>query len=140
MEHKFICYKRFKGKGVNGEFNIKRGTELLTDDRFIYAEGNCYTGRTLCAIRSEVGCNHFAINDDGLGMERSQLTSGIINRLSKRDDNYQKRWDKIWSDPISNTMRRKEYEDMWLWDVPFYQASIEDLKHILGLIEEVKDV
>ena len=140
MQHKFICFKRFKGKGIEGDFNITYGTECLTDDKFIYYNGDCNTGKTVCSIASDTSYNYFAINDDGKGLERGNLSSSIVSILSDRSnkDRYDKRWEKIWEDDLSNTMRRKDYPEYWLWDTPFYQASIEDLNHILQIIKEVK--
>lgn len=137
MQHKFICIKRYHKRGIEGDFNIRFGTELLTDDKFIYYNGDCNTGKTVCAIESQDSYDYFAINDDGNGNERGRLTSSIVKILSNRDNNYQKRWDKIWDDSISNTMRREDYTDRWLWSTKFYQASIDDLNHVMNLIKEV---
>lgn len=135
-QHEFICFKRFKGVGISQEYNIPYGTKLYSVGDYIYLEKEYKN--PICVIRSQVGCEHFAINDDNCGIERGNLTSSIINILSNRDKNYQTRWNKVWEDDLANTLRRKDYEDWWLWDTPFYQASIKDLTYILKLIKEVK--
>ena len=77
----------------------------------------------------------FARNDDGNGIVRGELTQKIIKVLAKRDNNYQKRWDKIWSDMSLLKFKRDEFDDYWLWNHEFYNAKIEDLKYIYNKIK-----
>jgi hypothetical protein len=51
----YITYKRYKGKGIGGEFNLRRGTKLTERDGFLYAPD----GRVVCAATSENGWEHF---------------------------------------------------------------------------------
>lgn len=135
MQHKFVCVKRYKKRGAGGDFNIPYGTKLLSDDRFIYFNGDCYNGKTVCAIESDDSYNYFSIDDDGNGLNRGELTKEIIN-LIPNDGKHQAQWNKLWQDDLANTLRRKDYEDRWLWSKNFYQASIDKLEYILNLIKE----
>ena len=76
----------------------------------------------------------FVINDDGMGLERSNLIQSILSTLKHKDEDYQNRWNKIWEDKISQKYKRTEHQDHWLWNHDFFNADINDLKHILNLI------
>lgn len=54
----YVAYKRFKGKGIGGEFNIRYGTIVTERDGFIHAPD----GRVICAATSENGWEHFRPN------------------------------------------------------------------------------
>ena len=54
--------------------------------------------------------------------------------LAKRDKAYQARWDKIWSDPVSQKHKRSDHDDYWLWNHEFFEAEIADLYHIAAII------
>lgn len=95
----------------------------------IYLDGN-----PLCKTTSENAHMFFAVDEDGMGMERGELTRKIINKLKNRDDNHQERWDKVWDDALCQKYKRKEHADHWLWNHAFYSASIEDLEYILRLV------
>ena len=51
----YIVYKRFRGAGIDGEFNLRYGTTVTEDDGFLIAPD----GRRICATTSESGWNHF---------------------------------------------------------------------------------
>lgn len=136
MEHdKYVCFKRFHGEGISGQLNIKYGTELVSIGNFIRLKDN--NALIVCAITSDTAHQYFAINNDGRGLERGDYTTNIQTILAKGDEKHQQRWDKIWGDATANNLRRKDYDDYWLWGKEFYEASIEDLDHILNLIKEV---
>lgn len=54
----YFTYRRFKGKGIGGEFNIRYGTIVTERDGFIHASD----GRVICAATSENGWEHFRPN------------------------------------------------------------------------------
>lgn len=56
MEH--IVYKRFKGKGIGGDFNLRYGTILTENGGFLHAPD----GRGVCAVTSENAWEHFRPN------------------------------------------------------------------------------
>lgn len=126
---KYITHKRFKGKGITGDVNLPVFTELRTANHYLV-----YGTDIICADKSENAHLYFARNDDGNGIERGKLTRAIKSRLSKKDDAYQDRWDRVWEDQLCLKYKRPEFDDFFLWNHEFYNAPIEDLRYIAGLI------
>ena len=58
----------------------------------------------------------------------------ILSRLEKRDKEHQARWNKVWPDAVCQKYRRPEHEDFWLWSYDFYNAPVDDLRHIAALV------
>ena len=125
----YITTKRFKGQAITSEVNIPYGTEVQCAIGYI-VHGNL----PICADHSQNAYDHFARNDDGKGLERGKLIQAIKKVLSKKDDGYQDRWDKVWDDEVCRRFKRVEYADYWLWNHDFYNAEIEDLRYIAGLL------
>lgn len=65
----YIVYKRFKGKGIAGDFNLRYGTVVEGKDGFI----NAPDGRTICAVTSENGWEHFRPNTPEGAYRQSML-------------------------------------------------------------------
>lgn len=126
----YINYKRFKQRAICGDVNIPAMTILQSDGKAIL-----YNGKPLCGVTSENAYKFFAINEDGMGMKRGKLTQAIQKALAKRDDDYQKRWDKVWDDEICQRYKRKEHSDHWLWSREFFEADIDSLEHIARLVD-----
>ncbi len=126
---KYIVHRRFKGKAICGDVNLPTLTELDCIDGVIYHNGN-----VVCFVASENAHQFFARNDDGNGMLRGNLTQAIQKRLAKRDNQYQKRWDKVWEDASCQSYRRTEYDDHWIWNHDFFNAEIDVLRHIAKLV------
>ena len=125
----YIVHRRFKDKAICGDVNIPAMTEVEEVDGVIL-----YDGKPICFVASENAHQYFARNDDGNGMLRGKLTQAIQKTLSKRDENYQARWDKVWEDKVCQPYKRVEYEDFWLWNHAWFNAPIEDLRHIAQLV------
>lgn len=51
----YFTYRRFKGNGIDGSFNLKYGTIVTGDGDFLYTQD----GRCICAVTSENGWQHF---------------------------------------------------------------------------------
>jgi hypothetical protein len=126
---RYICHKRFKGKCLSGEVNIPAGSRCIEIRGMIV-----WNNLAICYNTSEHAYTYFCRDDDGNGMERGSLIRAIKGKLAKNDSQHQARWDKIWDDPICQNMKSKQIGDFWVWGFEFYNASIEDLKHIAGLI------
>ena len=128
---KYITWKRFRRNGINGaHFNLPWGTELeKKDDGILYHEG-----KPVAVARSFASHEHFARNDDGEGIRRGELSSAIIKALGGNTRETTPEWEAVFDDPVCQNLRRKEHEDYWLWDDSFFQAPIEDLEHIAGLV------
>lgn len=128
----YVCVKRYKGNAIGGAVNIPRGTKLGTVDDFL-ALGDT----TICTPTSQVAYDYFARDDDERGLERGDLIAKIQRKLAKKDDNHQKRWDKLWADKDANKLRRPEHQDFWCWGFQFYNAEISELEHIWQLIKDI---
>lgn len=56
----YVVYKRFKGKGLGGYFNLPYGTVCTEAGGFLHAPD----GRGICAVTSENGWEHFRPNTE----------------------------------------------------------------------------
>lgn len=66
----YICHERFSGKDMRGvEILIRRGDHLVKNGDLLY-----YKDEPVCVWRSLNGKKHFAVNTDGKGLERGELT------------------------------------------------------------------
>lgn len=128
---KYICTKRAKITTLNGERNIPRGEKLESHDGFIYDS----KGRAICADHSQNAYDYFSNNDDGHGFRRGDLVREIMKRLNVRDDDYQKRWDRIWDDESLKKYKRTDHGDFWLWNFDFFNAPILVLEYILAKVK-----
>lgn len=70
----YIVYKRFKGKGIGGDFNLPYGTIVAEHNGFLSASD----GRQICAVTSENGWKHFRPNTTE-GAHRQAM----LDRLAK---------------------------------------------------------
>lgn len=131
MEYKsYVARKRARFDSISGKVNIPYGTALISQDGFIM-----HQNKRVCVITSQNAYDHFSQNDDGRGLERGELVSAILIALEKQDSKYQSRWNKIWADPLCQKYQRPEHEDHWIWNFDFYNAPVEDLRHILDLVK-----
>ena len=126
----YICFRRFKGNAICGEVNIPKASLLYIDNDYLI-----YNADVICVNSSQNCYEYFSRNDDGNGIKRGELTQKIIKKLAKRDGKYQERWDKIWSDMSLLKFKRKEFDDYWLWNHEFYNASIKELEYIYNKIK-----
>lgn len=126
---KYITHKRFKQKAICGEVNLPAMTECNEINGMIF-----YDHKPICVATSENAHLYFARNDDGNGMERGKLTRSIVETLSKADDAYQERWDKVWDDVTCQMYKRQEHQDHWIWNHAFYNADLGTLKYIAELV------
>lgn len=129
MGKAYIVKRRARIDTITGPVNLPYGTEVeAVEDRLTYQ------GRQLCAVTSRKAHLYFARNDDGQGQERGALTLAITKRLEKRDKDHQRRWDLVWEDPVCQKYRHPEHEDHFLWGHEFFEAPVDDLRHIAALI------
>lgn len=129
MGIRYIVKKRMKADGICGPVNLPYGTAVEAVEDYLI-----HQGRRLCAVTSRKAHLYFVRDDDGQGRERGALTLAITKRLEKRDGGYQRRWDLVWEDPVCQKYRHPEHEDFFLWGHKFYEAPVEDLRHIAALI------
>ena len=65
----YIVYKRFRGNGIDGEFNLRYGTVVSEIEGFLFAAD----GRRICAATSENGWEHFRQNTSEGAMRQEML-------------------------------------------------------------------
>ena len=70
----YIVYKRFKGKGIGGDFNLPYGTVVAEHNGFLSASD----GRQICAVTSENGWEHFRPNTT-----ECEYRQAMLDRLTK---------------------------------------------------------
>ena len=68
----YIVYKRFRGVGIDGEFNLRYGTAVTEDGGFLIAPD----GRRICATTSENGWEHFRPNTQE-GAKRQKMLNDL---------------------------------------------------------------
>jgi hypothetical protein len=128
----YITTKRFKRKGIDGDFNIPYGTEIESNNSYLW-----HDGKRICSEKSAVMREYFAKNDDELGMKRSKIAHQIIDAMLIQDgetqEDWQKRWDVLWDDAVCNKYRKDQSETTFLWGIDFYNAPLLDLYHIAAL-------
>ena len=128
----YIATKRFKRKGIDGDFNLPYGMEVESKDGFLW-----HREKRICSDHSAVMREYFARNDDGLGQKRSKVAHSIIDAMLMQDgetkEDWQKRWDVLWNDAVCNKYRKDNSETTFLWGIDFYNAPLLDLYHIAAL-------
>ena len=125
----YIAARRARFNAIGGPVNIPYGTTVEAVDGFLERDG-----LRLCAVTSESAHKYFARDSDGNGLERGQLTASIIAAVSKQDKGHAARWEKLWADPLACRYRREDHADFWVWSHAFFEAPVEDLRHIAALI------
>ena len=125
----YIVYKRFKQKALCGDVDLPELTQCKLIGNFI-----SYKNKALCINTSQNAHMYFVRNDDNQGLLRGKLTTEIQKVLSKKDDDYQLRWYKVWQDKVCQKYKRTEQADHWLWNHDFYNANIFDLRYIAKLV------
>lgn len=126
----YTTIKRYRRKGIGGDFNIPWGTALeRRDDGILY-----HDNRPVCVARSYASHEHFCRDDDGNGAARGKLSHAIIKALGGYHRETTPEWEAVWSDETAGKYRRKDHKDYWLWDDAFFNAPLEDLRHIAGIV------
>lgn len=131
---KYIVIKRFKRKGMDGEFNIPYGTQLDEIGGVLF-----YNGKKVCNDHSAVMREYFTRDDDGNGKKRAKLAKEICDTLHIREGETQEEWDErwkvVWKDELCRKYNKQPDSSDWLWNIEFYNAPIEDLEYIKTLIK-----
>lgn len=129
----YIVHRRFRDKAIFGPVNLPYGTPCESNGNIIF-----YQGRPLCVVTSQKSKEHFAINDDGHGLERGEITHRIAFEqfgLNQQLPEYKERWIYVWGDQSLRQYKRPETDDYWLWNDAFFHAPIEELRRISKLLD-----
>ncbi len=123
----YITHKRFRGIGACGkQLNIPYGTECPTLGDFIMSP----SGQHICTKTSETAQRHFAVNDDGRGLERGALTYTVAFADRDAGNGYR------FSDEEQRTLRRKwgkflmNFSDVILFNGAFFAAAPDELEQL----------
>ena len=104
----YIVYKRFRGVGIDGEFNLRYGTVVTEDGGFLIAPD----ARRICAITSENGWEHFRPNTQE-GAERQKMLNDLYRWYEKNgcgDDGTDGKWAEQESGYWNNRLRTASTE------------------------------
>ncbi|MCM1234370.1 MAG: hypothetical protein NC489_30080 [Ruminococcus flavefaciens] len=77
----YIVYKRFKGEGLDGPFNLRYGTVCEERDGYLFAPD----GRRICAATSENGWGHFRQNTPE-GAFRQAMLERLYQHYQRRPE------------------------------------------------------
>lgn len=118
----YIAHRPFCRKALGGEVNIKRGKTLQEKSGVLF-----YGGVPVCLSTCQAAKEHFAVNHDGNGLRRGDLTYEIA--FAKPLTELQK------SILLSNPAMRKYLvgdERVILFNDAFFHASMLELYGIAG--------
>ena len=99
----YIVYKRFRGKGIDGDFNLPYGTIVAEHNGFLSVSD----GRQICAATSENGWEHFRPNTDE-GAYRQEMLAALYQWYNKNgcgDDFADEKWPNIENGYWKNRLR-----------------------------------
>ena len=125
---KFIVFRDYKGITVSGDFvDLPVGSEFDTIGFFV-AKDNA----AICRLGSQVANMYFALNDDGNGLERGQLTYHIAYELQLSDSQ---------ADFIrSNYPHFLKDSDALLFNQDFFNADIDTLQTIADELDNLQEI
>ena len=131
----YIAHERYSGKDINGdEILIRRGNRLERKGDVLF-----YKDKPVCVHRNLVSKQHFAINADGLGIERGKITRRLA--YDPRGDGSQRFTDneqKLLRDKYPHLL--KSLDDVILFNDAFFEltpAELTELEQELNTIQEV---
>ena len=104
----YIVYKRFKGKGIGGHFNLPYGTIVAEHNGYLIAPD----GRQICAATSENGWEHFRPNTYE-GAYRQEMLAALYQWYNKNgcgDDFADEKWPNIENGYWKNRLRTASTE------------------------------
>ena len=131
---KYITHRRFKGLAACGqELNLPYGTGLTTVGNFLVTKD----GRVVCGKNSENGLRHFAVNDDGKGLERGALTYAIAYGTRQRKcKNGVYRFSEKEREMLSNDWGHflNKDVDFILFNDDFFTAQIDELQQLAKVL------
>ena len=124
---------RYKGKAMDGsEVLVRRKKELERKGDSLYFEGH-----PICIYRSLVGKQHFAVNEDGKGLERGVITYALAYapRLRWSEDKERPRQQRFTDEELETLSEKwgnylRPNIDMLLFNDTFFEESPDVLREI----------
>lgn len=136
MDGQYMVRKRLRALSRTGEkVNIPYGTMLKCVNGIIYWKDDI-----LCNDDCQIQKDYLVQANSPDVSQRAYLINDILKLLSlPTPDNpkVKERWQILWKDPWANELRRKDFEDFWLWSNKFYDAEEADLRKLCKLISKV---
>lgn len=146
MLQSYICHTSYNGKTMNSEpVSIERGEKIERRGEVLF-----YKETPVCIWRSLVGKRHFAINDDGLGLERGDASWALAygprpQVCAENDQGPEQRFTdseiKVLTDKWGHFL--KPNADFILFNDSFFEQSPDVLREVtrsLGATMEKQDV
>lgn len=132
MQYKnYLARKRARFEGICGHVNIPYGNRPDCSGRFYYVERSTGLWDT-----SQNAYDYFTQTMMAGERNGANWFLPFLLLLERRDKRYQGRWDKVWADARCQQYKRPDHDDHWIWNFEFYNAPVEDLKHIFNLIRK----
>lgn len=136
----YITHTKYKGKSITGEdVMLSRGKKLSRKGELLF-----FKDKPICIYRSEVARSHFAINDDGNGLIRGDLTHKIAYSANRVEvDGWLQRFNEKQKDILCSDKWSKflnPEHDVIIFADCFFDADIEELKTLYKKLEECSDV
>ena len=120
----------------SGEVLIRRKKELVREGDTLF-----YEGKPVCIYRSLVGKQHFAVNDDGKGLERGVITYALAYapRLRWSEDKEHPRQQRFTDAELKTLSEKwghylKPNIDMLLFNDVFFEESPDVLREIAASV------
>lgn len=132
----YVCHTRYKKKGASGrEYNIARGERFDVIANFIACDN-----AAICSIRSEDAYKYFAIDDDGKGLERGELTHDIAYSDRRPNKNNGYRFTEAQIEVLEKEFKKflRSDVDTILFNHEFFNADVDELKTLKQRLQEVQ--
>ena len=153
----YIVCKNFNQKGIDGNFNLSVGDILVkNDDGYLYSDG-----RRVCYYASQNAYDYFMRDDDSKGSQRYALIEEIKGVIADYVSDYNEEIAAINNGDLTDEQKEAEIanvvdkcsaaydavkhnqntanllNNLNVWNVNFYNASIQTLTQIKSLIENI---
>ena len=129
---RYIVTRRYKANDLNGQYiNLPYATGLETQGRYIVTPD----GRPLCFIKSQTAHMYFAVNDDGDGLKRGEITYKLAFKPRETSEGFRytkaerERLVEKWSKYIRTDVA------MLLFNHEFFCAPLSDLEKMAAEIK-----
>lgn len=120
----YIVHRRFRGKAICGEVNLRYGTELRETEGMICT----LDGRALAFPSSENAHLYFAQNDDGRGLERGALTYAIAYAPRGKGVRFTEEERNLICEKYKHWIRQDC--SMLLFNHDFFNADVDELQNL----------